>query len=87
MTIREMVEHSGLTQKAFAEIYKIYPRTLELWLSGKKLPRGNHTFYLLERCVRYDVENERFPVLAAERQIEAMERARTEEDITNNRFM
>lgn len=70
MTINEMVTYTGLTKAAFARIYKIPIRTLEDWTSGKKRPRNDYVFYLLERAVRYDKE---------------MKVAKTEEDIQNLR--
>lgn len=55
MTIKEMVTYSGLTQKAFAERYKIKLRTLEDWLAGIE-PKGDHVFHTLEKCVKEDFE-------------------------------
>lgn len=57
MTINEIVSYSGLTKAAFARKYRIPLRTLENWTSGKKLPKNDYIFYLLERVVKFDKEN------------------------------
>jgi len=54
MTINEMIQHTGLSKAAFARKYKIKLRTLEDWSYGKKMPRSECMFYLLERCVTFD---------------------------------
>ncbi len=56
MTINEILAYSGLTKAAFSRLYKIPLRTLEDWTAGRKLPRSEYIFYLLERCVKYDKE-------------------------------
>lgn len=57
MTINEIIEYSGLTKAAFSRMYKIPIRTLEDWTSGRKKPRNEYVFYLLERVVKLDKEN------------------------------
>ena len=86
MTINEIVAYSGLTKAAFSRLYKIPIRTLEDWTAGRKQPRNDYVFYLLERVVRYDKENG-FLNVTIDRQIEEAESAETEEEIINNRFL
>lgn len=86
MTINEIVAYSGLTKAAFSRLYKIPIRTLEDWTAGRKQPRNDYVFYLLERVVRYDKENG-FLDVTIDRQIEEAESAGTEEEIINNRFL
>lgn len=86
MTINEIVAYSGLTKAAFSRLYKIPIRTLEDWTAGRKQPRNDYVFYLLERVVRYDRENG-FLNVTIDRQIEEAESAETEEEIINNRFL
>ena len=82
MTINEIAAYSGLTKAAFSRLYKIPIRTLEDWTAGRKQPRNDYVFYLLERVVKYDKENG-FLSITIDRQIEEMENA----EILNNRFL
>lgn len=86
MTINEIVAYSGLTKAAFSRLYKIPIRTLEDWTAGRKQPRNDYVFYLLERVVKYDKENG-FLNATIDRQIEEIENAETGEEIINNRFL
>lgn len=60
MTIEEIVKLSGLSQAAFARAYKIPIRTLQDWIAEKRHP-GAYVPYLLERVVRYDIEQGSLP--------------------------
>lgn len=55
MKIKEVREHSGLTQEMFAKKYNIPKRTLEGWEAGKRKPPV-YVLELLERVVREDKE-------------------------------
>ena len=56
MTIKELRQITGLSQRAFGEKYHIPTRTVENWESGSRKP--NETImYLLERAVREDYMN------------------------------
>lgn len=56
MTIREIIQTSGLTQAAFATKYHIPLRSIENWVGGKRRS-PEYIEYLLERCVLADYEN------------------------------
>ena len=87
MTINEIVEFSGLSKAAFSRLYKIPIRTLEDWASGRRLPRNDYVFYLLERVVRYDKEHDNFLDTDIDRQIKEMKTAKTDDEIIDNRFL
>ena len=53
LTIRRIVDLSGLSQAAFAEKYNIPLRTLESWIGGKRTP-PEYTTELLLRAVKED---------------------------------
>ena len=53
MTVKEIREMTGLSQRAFSARYKIPRRTLEDWETKKHLP-PEYVVYLLERVVRED---------------------------------
>lgn len=53
MTIKEMRDSLGLTQKAFAEKYGIPKRTIEDWEGGRRTP-APYILKLLERAVNED---------------------------------
>lgn len=53
MTVKEIRKISGLTQKAFSEMYDIPRRTLEDWERGIKEP-APYLVSLLERAVKDD---------------------------------
>lgn len=55
MTIKELRNFTGLSQRAFSDKYKIPKRTIENWESGKsKCP--DYVRQLLERAVLEDCE-------------------------------
>lgn len=56
MTINEIIEYSKLSKAEFARRYKIPIRTIEDWTSGKKLPRNEYVFELLEKAVIHDTD-------------------------------
>lgn len=87
MTINEIVAYSGLTKAAFSRMYKIPIRTLEDWTSGRKLPRNDYVFYLLEMVVKYDKDNENQLNVTIDRQVEEIQTAETADKIINNRFL
>lgn len=54
MTIKEMRTATGMTQKAFAEYFKVSQRTVQSWeLGGRKCP-----LHLLE-LIEYKLRNEK----------------------------
>lgn len=53
MTIKELRQITGLSQRAFGEKYHIPTRTVENWESGSRKP-SETILYLLERAVRED---------------------------------
>ena len=53
MTVKEIREMTGLSQRAFSARYKIPRRTLEDWETKKHLP-PEYVVYLLERVVSED---------------------------------
>ncbi len=53
MTVKEIRELTGLSQRVFCSIYKIPKRTLEDWETNKHLP-PEYVVYLLERVVKED---------------------------------
>ena len=53
MSVRELLEYSGLSQAAFARKYGIPLRTLEDWLAGRRNP-PSYVPQLLERVVKED---------------------------------
>lgn len=55
MTIKEIVELTGLSQAEFAKKYGIPKRTVESWLMGERKP-PEYVVTMLERVVRYDSE-------------------------------
>lgn len=86
MTINEIIKYSGLSKAAFARLYKIPLRTLEDWAAGRKLPRSDYIFYLLERVVKYDRMNS-YAVAETDLQIALNGAESTEDEIINNRFL
>lgn len=57
MTVKELRQITGLTQKAFAEKYHIPKRTLENWEGGQREP-SETILYLLKRAVTEDVKKQ-----------------------------
>lgn len=55
MTVKEMRDLLGMSQKAFAEMYKIPKRTIEEWESGRRNP-APYILELLEYKVIRDKE-------------------------------
>ena len=55
MTVKELRQITGLTQKAFAEKYHIPKRTLENWEGGQR-EASETILYLLERAVMEDIK-------------------------------
>ena len=53
MTIKELRQITGLSQKAFGEKYHIPKRSIENWEGGQRKP-SETILYLLERVVRED---------------------------------
>lgn len=53
MTIKELREITGLSQKAFGEKYHIPKRSIENWEGGQRKP-SETILYLLERAVKED---------------------------------
>lgn len=53
MTVKELRQLTGLSQKAFGEKYHIPKRTVENWESGQRNP-SETIIYLLERAVKED---------------------------------
>lgn len=53
MTVKELREMTGLSQKAFGKKYHIPKRTLEDWEGGRRKANGT-ILYLLERAVKED---------------------------------
>lgn len=55
MTVYEMRQALGLSQKAFGEKYGIPLRTVENWENGYRVP-PEYVLKLLERCVKEDLK-------------------------------
>ena len=53
MTIKELRQITGLSQKAFGEKYHITKRSIENWEGGQRKP-SETILYLLERAVKED---------------------------------
>lgn len=53
MTIKEIVELTGLSQAEFAKKYGIPKRTVESWLMGERKPPA-YVISMLEKMVKYD---------------------------------
>lgn len=53
--LKEIRKRTGLTQKQFAEIYKIPYRTIQNWENGVREMK-DYEFELLHRCVSADEE-------------------------------
>lgn len=54
MTVKELREMTGLSQKAFGKKYHIPTRTVENWEGGQRSP-SETILYLLERVVMEDM--------------------------------
>jgi DNA-binding transcriptional regulator YiaG len=54
MTIKEMRQASGMTQKAFSEYFSIPKRTIENWEAGK-----NECPLYLAKLIEYKLQNEK----------------------------
>ena len=55
MTIKEIRKSTGLSQKAFCEMYEIPRRTLEDWEAGRREPPA-YVLKMLSRIVTEDFD-------------------------------
>lgn len=51
ITIRDLIQQTGLTQAAFAEAFHIPKRTVEDWASGRRTP-PEYVPYLISLAIK-----------------------------------